>query len=171
MGDDRTRSTDIATLQRLRRAKDHIDSEYGARLPIASLAAGAGYVPAHFIHAFRAAFGEPPGRYRTRRRMERACHLLGSANLTVTEICHEVGFSSVGTFSTRFTELVGRSPTAYRRQAASQRGPAPIPGCFAHMWRAGLVAPPPGISAISEKPRDRDERYGGGSDSEGTVAR
>jgi hypothetical protein len=73
--------------------------------------------------------------------VERACELLRSANLTVTEICYLVGFTSLGTFSARFTELVGMSPTAYRREAASRGGPAPIPGCFALMWRTGLPAP------------------------------
>ena len=102
---------------------------------------GAGYSREHFIRAFRAAFGETPGRYRTRRRVERACELLRSVNLTVTEICHLVGFTSVGTYSTRFSELTGTSPTGYRAEAAKRGGPAPIPGCFALMWRTGLPAP------------------------------
>jgi AraC-like DNA-binding protein len=72
--------------------------------------------------------------------VERACELLVSANLTVTEICHLVGFTSLGTFSARFAELTGMSPTAYRRQAAERGGPAPIPGCFVLMWRTGLPA-------------------------------
>jgi AraC-like DNA-binding protein len=70
--------------------------------------------------------------------VERACELLRSANLTVTEICYLVGFTSLGTFSARFAELTGLSPTAYRREAARRGGPAPIPGCFVLMWRAGL---------------------------------
>ena len=61
-------------------------------------------------------------------------------NLTITEVCHLVGFASLGTFSARFSELVGRSPSAYQRQAARLGGPAPIPGCFALMWRSGLRA-------------------------------
>jgi AraC-like DNA-binding protein len=131
---------EVGTLRALRRARDRIDRDYAEPLDIAALAAGAGYSPAHFIRAFHAAYGETPGRYRTRRRVERACELLRSVNLTVTEVCHLVGFASLGTFSTRFSELVGRSPSAYQREAARRGGPAPIPGCFALMWRSGLPA-------------------------------
>lgn len=130
---------DVHALRQLRHARDRIDRDYAEPLNIATLAAVAGYTPEHFIRAFRAAYGETPGRYRTRRRVERACELLRSVNLTVTEICHLVGFTSLGTFTTRFGELVGRSPSAYRAQARCE-GPAPIPGCFALMWRTGLVA-------------------------------
>ncbi len=133
---------DVTSLRMLRRARDRIDRDYAEPIGIPALAAGAGYSREHFIRAFRAAYGETPGRYRTRRRVERACELLRSANLTVTEICYLVGFTGLGTFSARFTELVGMSPTAYRREAASGGGPAPIPGCFALMWRTGLPAPP-----------------------------
>jgi hypothetical protein len=80
--------------------------------------------------------------YRTRRRVERACELLRSVNLSVTEICHAVGFTSLGSFSARFSSLMGQSPTAYRAEAVRRGGPAPIPGCFALMWRTGLPAPP-----------------------------
>jgi Helix-turn-helix domain len=73
--------------------------------------------------------------------VERARELLRSANLTVTEICHLVGFTSVGTFSARFSELTGMSPARYRAEAAARGGPAPIPGCFALMWETGLPAP------------------------------
>jgi AraC-like DNA-binding protein len=124
----------------LRRAWDRIDRDYAGELDIATLAAAAGYSVGQFIRAFESAYGETPGRYRTRRRVERACELLRSVNLTVTEVCMIVGFSSVGTFSRRFSELVGRSPSAYRRGAARLGGPAPIPGCFALMWRTGLPA-------------------------------
>ena len=114
---------DVSSLRMLRRARDRIDRDYADPIDIPALAAGAGYSREHFIRAFRAAYGETPGRYRTRRRVERACELLRSANLTVTEICHLVGFTSLGTFSARFAELTGMSPTAYRRQAA-ERGAA-----------------------------------------------
>ena len=137
-------------MRQLRRARDRMDRDYAEPLEIATLAALAGYAPEHFIRAFRAAYGETPGRYRTRRRVESACELRRSVNLTVTEICHLVGFSSPGSFSARFSELVGRSPTAYRAEAARHGGPAPIPGCFALMWRVGLAAPG-ARSAISEK--------------------
>jgi AraC-like DNA-binding protein len=132
--------TDVASLQILRRARDRIDRDFAEEIDIPALAAAAGYSREHFIRSFRAAYGETPGRYRTRRRVERACDLLRSANLTVTEICHVVGFTSVGTFSARFAELTGMSPTAYRQSAAGRGGSAPIPGCFVLMWRTGLPA-------------------------------
>jgi AraC-like DNA-binding protein len=131
---------DISALKMLRHARDRIDRDYAGALDIATLAAEAGYSVGQFIRAFEGAYGETPGRYRTRRRVERACELLRSVNLTVTEICMLVGFSSVGTFSRRFSELMGRSPSAYRLEAARLGGPAPIPGCFALMWRTGLPA-------------------------------
>ena len=133
----------ISTLRVLRRARDQIDRGYAEPVDIATLAADAGYSLGHFIRAFQGVYGETPGRYRARRRVERACELLRSVNLTVTEICVLVGFTSMGTFSRRFTELVGKSPTAYRAAAASVGGPAPIPGCFVLMRRAGLPAPTP----------------------------
>jgi AraC-like DNA-binding protein len=132
---------DVTALRVLRRARDRIDRDYAEPAGIGSLAAEAGYSLAHFIRAFRAAYGETPGAYRTRRRVERACELLRSVNLSVTEICYLVGFTSLGSFSSRFSELVGLSPSAYRAEAARRGGPAPIPGCFALMWRTGLPAP------------------------------
>jgi AraC-like DNA-binding protein len=137
------RQADVASLRMLRKARDRIDRDYREEIGIEALARAAGYSREHFIRAFRAAYGETPGRYRTRRRVERARELLRSANLTVTEICYLVGFSSVGTFSTRFSELTGMSPTRYRAEAASGGGPAPIPGCFALMWETGLPAAGP----------------------------
>src|ERR1700741_4971405 len=91
---------DVTGLRMLRRAKDRIDRDYAEPVGIGTLAAEAGYSPAHFIRAFRAAYGETPGAYRTRRRVERACELLRSVNLSVTEICYLVGFTSLGSFST-----------------------------------------------------------------------
>ncbi|MBV9381105.1 MAG: helix-turn-helix transcriptional regulator [Streptosporangiaceae bacterium] len=143
------RTADVASLRALRKARDRIDRDYADRIGIAALAEGAGYSREHFIRAFRSAYGETPGHYRTRRRVERACELLHSANLTVTEICHLVGFTSLGTFSARFAEITGMSPTAYRRQAAERGGPAPIPGCFVLMWRTGL---PTQNTSLPEKP-------------------
>src|SRR5712691_8521371 len=143
-----TAAPDMSALRMLRQARDRIDRDYAEPVGIASLAAAAGYSPAHLIRAFRAAYGETPGAYRTRRRVERACELLRSVNLSVTEICHLVGFTSLGTFSARFAELTGMSPTAYRRQAAERGGPAPIPGCFVLMWRTGL---PLGNASLPEK--------------------
>ena len=111
-----------SALRMLRQARDRIDRDYAEPVGIASLAAAAGYSHAHFIRAFHAAYGETPGAYRTRRRVERACELLRSVNLSVTEICHTVGFTSLGSFSARFSGLMGQ--------------------CFALMWRTGLPAPP-----------------------------
>jgi len=138
-----TAGQDVTALRALRKAKDRIDSDYAEPGGIDVLAAEAGYSLAHFIRAFRAAYGETPGAYRTRRRVERACEQLRSVNLSVTEICFMVGFTSLGSFSARFSEIVGLSPSAYRREAARRGGPAPIPGCFALMWRTGLPAPQP----------------------------
>ncbi len=151
---------DESGLRALRRARDRIDRDYAQDVPIAALAAEAGYSLGQFIRAFGAAYGETPGRYRTRRRVERASELLRSVNLTVTEVCMLVGFSSLGSFSRRFADVTGRSPSQYQRDAALAGGPAPIPGCFALMWRAGLPAVTgqpaltaiPAVTAISEKP-------------------
>ncbi len=79
---------DVTSLRILRLARDRVDRDHAEPVGIAALATGAGYSREHFIRAFRAAYGETPGRYRTRRRVERACELLRSANLTVTEICY-----------------------------------------------------------------------------------
>jgi AraC-like DNA-binding protein len=139
---------DESSLRALRRARDRIDRDYAQDVPIAALAAEAGYSLGQFIRAFGAAYGETPGRYRSRRRVERACELLRSVNLTVTEVCMLVGFSSLGSFSRRFAEVTGRSPSQYQRAAARAGGPAPIPGCFALMWRAGLPASVPAADQV-----------------------
>jgi AraC-like DNA-binding protein len=136
----------------LRQARDRIDRDYAEPVGIAALAAEAAYSPTHFIRAFRAAYGETPGAYRTRRRVERACELLRSVNLSVTEICHLVGFTSLGSFSARFSGLMGQSPSAYRAEAARRGGPAPIPGCFALMWRTGLPAVLGSVPASPPRP-------------------
>jgi AraC-like DNA-binding protein len=125
----------------LRKARDRIDRDFSEDIGIAALASGAGYSREHFIRAFRTTYGETPGHYRTRRRVERACELLRTANLTVTEICLLVGFTSLGTFSARFAEITGMSPTRYRAEATRHGGPTPIPGCFVLMWQTGLPAP------------------------------
>ena len=137
-----TAAPDVTALRMLRQVRDRIDRDYAEPVGIPTLAAAAGYSTTHFIRAFRAAYGETPGAYRTRRRVERACELLRSVNLSVTEICHTVGFTSLGSFSARFSGLMGQSPSAYRAEAARRGGPAPIPGCFVLMWRTGLPAPP-----------------------------
>ena len=116
----------------LRRARDHIDRNYREPLGLESLARVAGVSKYHFSRTFEATYGETPIRYLTRRRIERAQDLLRSANLTVTEVCMLVGFSSLGSFSSRFTQLVGESPTAYRDRWAA-RGQPHIPGCYLFM--------------------------------------
>jgi AraC-like DNA-binding protein len=118
----------------LRRARDLIDLRFAEPLDLAHLAAEAGYSRYHFARSFKEAFGETPGAYLSRRRVERAKDLLRSANLTVTEVCMLVGFSSLGSFSSRFTELVGMSPSAYRSQQVARGGSPPIPGCFLLAW-------------------------------------
>jgi AraC-like DNA-binding protein len=136
----------------LRQARDRIDRDYAEPVGIAALAAQAGYSHTHFIRAFHAAYGETAGAYRARRRVERACELLRSVNLSVTEICYLVGFTSLGSFSARFSGLMGQSPSAYRAEAARRGGPAPIPGCFALMWRTGLPAAPGPVPASPPGP-------------------
>jgi AraC-like DNA-binding protein len=123
-----------ALLRHLRDAKDLMDRAYAEPLDLDALADRAGYSRYHFLRAFRRAYGETPRAYLTRRRIERAKDLLRLVNLTVTEVCFLVGFSSLGSFSARFTELVGNSPTEYRDQVVRSGGPPPIPGCFMLMW-------------------------------------
>jgi AraC-like DNA-binding protein len=116
----------------LRRARDHVDLCYATELDLDGLARVAGVSKYHFVRCFEAAYGETPIRYLTRRRIERAQDLLRHANLTVTEICTAVGFASLGSFSARFRELVGESPTAYRARWAA-RGVPHVPGCWLFM--------------------------------------
>ncbi len=115
------------------RARDAIDRDYARPLDIPALARVALVSEAHFIRTFRATFGEPPHRYLQRRRVERAMALLRNTDRSVTDICFAVGFSSLGTFSRTFRDIVGSSPSAFRRQA-----PAPpshsVPTCFVMSW-------------------------------------
>jgi AraC-like DNA-binding protein len=113
----------------LRRVRDRIDREYGQPLNVEALAADAHMSAGHFSRAFRQAYGESPYGYVMTRRIERAMALLRRGDLSVTEVCFEVGCSSLGTFSTRFTELVGVAPSTYRRlHAAATAG---MPSCVA----------------------------------------
>jgi AraC-like DNA-binding protein len=116
----------------LRRARDHIDRHFAAALDLDGLARVAGVSKYHFARCFEALYGETPIRYVTRRRIERAQDLLRHANLTVTEICTAVGFASLGSFSSRFSELVGENPSAYRARWAA-RGAPYVPGCWLFM--------------------------------------
>jgi AraC-like DNA-binding protein len=118
----------------LRRARDLMDARFATPIDLDEMAASAGFSRYHFAREFRAAFGESPRAYLTRRRVERAKDLLAWANLTVTEICMLVGFSSLGSFSSRFAELVGCPPSVYRRRVIERGGPPPIPGCFVLAW-------------------------------------
>ena len=123
-----------ALLRQLRLARDAMDRDWAEPLDLSAVAATAGYSRYHFVRLFKQAYGETPGQYLSRRRIERAQELLRSANLTVTEICMLVGFTSLGSFSRRFAELVGCSPSEYRRRMVARGGPPPIPGCFLMAW-------------------------------------
>ncbi|ADL49304.1 MULTISPECIES: helix-turn-helix domain-containing protein [Micromonospora] len=113
------------------RARDAMDRAYAQPLDIPALARIAHVSEAHFIRTFRATFGETPHRYLQRRRVERAMYLLACTGEPVTEICHLVGFGSLGTFSRTFHGIVGESPSAYRRRKAA---PADVPSCFTKAW-------------------------------------
>jgi AraC-like DNA-binding protein len=108
----------LIDLARLRRVRDRMDREYAQPLDVEALARDAHMSAGHFSRQFRAAYGESPYSYLMTRRIERAMALLRCGDLSVTEVCFEVGCSSLGTFSSRFTELVGMPPSAYREQAA-----------------------------------------------------
>jgi AraC-like DNA-binding protein len=118
----------LAELVRLRRVKDRIDRDYAEPLDVEQLARAAHMSAGHLSRRFRAVFGESPYSYLMTRRVERAMALLRLDTMSVTEVCFAVGCGSLGTFTTRFTELVGMSPGAYRRAAATTEG---IPPCVA----------------------------------------
>src|SRR5213082_1785629 len=119
----------LRDLARLRRVRDRIDREYAQPLDVEALARGVNMSAGHLSREFRLAYGESPYGYLMTRRIERAMALLRRGDLSVTEVCFAVGFSSLGTFSTRFAELVGMPPSSYRRKAA--RGTAGVPPCVA----------------------------------------
>ncbi|HEU5469994.1 MAG TPA: helix-turn-helix transcriptional regulator [Actinophytocola sp.] len=108
----------LRDLALLRRVRDRIDREYAQPLDVEALARGVNMSAGHLSRQFRAAYGEAPYGYLMTRRVERAMALLRRGDLSVTDVCFAVGCQSLGTFSTRFTELVGMSPSAYREQAA-----------------------------------------------------
>ncbi|MDG2539774.1 helix-turn-helix transcriptional regulator [Dyella jiangningensis] len=124
--DDEQRLRDLA---RLRRVRDRMDREYALPLDVEALAQGVGMSAGHLSRQFRAAYGESPYAYLMTRRIERAMALLRRGELSVTDVCFEVGCSSLGTFSTRFTELVGMSPSVYKAEQA--QATAGIPSCVA----------------------------------------
>lgn len=117
----------------LRRARDHADRHFAEPLTLDRLAAVATLSKFHFLRLFRAVYGQTPVAYVSERRTERAQDLLRTTNLTVTEVCYAVGFSSLGSFSARFTEITGESPSAFQTRWARVGAP-PIPGCYVFMW-------------------------------------
>ena len=119
----------LSDLARLRRVRDRIDREYAQPLDVEALARGVNMSAGHLSREFRRAYGEAPYGYLMTRRIERAMALLRRGDLSVTEVCFTVGCSSLGTFSTRFTELVGVPPSVYRREAVGAT--AGIPSCVA----------------------------------------
>ncbi len=119
----------LRDLARLRRVRDRIDRDYAQPLDVEALARGVHMSAGHLSREFRLAYGEPPYSYLMTRRIERAMALLRRGDLSVTEVCYTVGCASLGTFSTRFAELVGMSPGAYRREAA--RAAEGLPSCIA----------------------------------------
>lgn len=115
-------------LAHLRRARDLMDREFDRPLNVPAMARAALMSSSHFARQFRAAYGETPYSYLMTRRIERAKALLRRGDLSVTEVCMEVGCTSLGSFSSRFTELVGESPSAYR--ARNHDAAAPVPPCY-----------------------------------------
>jgi AraC-like DNA-binding protein len=115
--------------RRMLRVRDRIDRAYAEPLDIPALARLAGCSEAHFIRTFRAVFGETPHRYLQRRRVERAMHLLRMGR-SVTDVCFDVGFNSLGTFSRTFRAIVGVSPRVYQRRSPT----ATVPTCFTMAW-------------------------------------
>jgi AraC-like DNA-binding protein len=122
--------------RRLLRARDAMDRAYAEPLDVPAVAAVAHVSEAHFIRSFRAVFGETPHRYLQRRRVERSMFLLRETDRSVTDICFDVGFSSLGTFSRTFREIVGSSPSTYREE----NDPFVAPNCFQMMAMRPLVA-------------------------------
>ena len=125
--------------RRMLRARDAMDRTYAEPLDVPSLARIACVSPAHFIRTFRATFGETPHRYLQRRRVERSMFLLRATGRSLTDICLDVGFTSLGTFSRTFRDIVGEPPSAYRLR----RTAAAAPTCFVMAWtRPALLEKP-----------------------------
>ena len=126
------RRVDCGDLTYLRRARDLLDREYAKPLNVPVMARAALMSPSHFSRRFREAYGETPYGYLQTRRVERAMALLRRADLSVTDVCMAVGFTSLGSFSSTFTRLVGEPPSAYRARDHSQF--APVPPCVTRAW-------------------------------------
>jgi AraC-like DNA-binding protein len=131
--------------RRMLRARDTMDRDYAKPLDIPTLAKIAYVSEAHFIRSFRGTFGETPHRYLQRRRVERAMFLLRETERSVTEICLDVGFNSLGTFGRTFHQIVGRSPTSYRKDATDLRA---VPACFAKAWTRPSSFGEAGVPAV-----------------------
>jgi len=144
-------------LAHLRRARDLADRHYAEPLALQDLADAAGVSKYHFLRAFAAEYGQTPAQYLAHRRVERAQDLLRATNLTVTEICHLVGYTSLGSFSGKFRALVGVSPSSYQARFAETGAPR-VPGCWVFMHglsdRTPIPAERPPGPAISEKRAD-----------------
>ena len=119
----------LSDLARLRRVRDRMDREYAQPLDVEALARGVNMSAGHLSRQFREAYGESPYAYLMTRRIERAMALLRRGDLSVTDVCFAVGCASLGTFSTRFTELVGVPPSVYRRDSVQTT--AGMPACIA----------------------------------------
>jgi AraC-like DNA-binding protein len=120
--------------RRMLRSRDAMDRAFARPLDVPALARVAHVSPAHFSRQFRATFGETPHRYLQRRRVERAMELLRETDCSVTEICVDVGFNSLGTFSRTFSAIVGESPSAYRARFAGDGASLRVPACWAMAW-------------------------------------
>ena len=139
-----TRATEDVN-RRLLRARDAMDRAYAEPLDISAIAAVAHVSEAHFIRSFRTVFGETPHRYLQRRRVERSMFLLRETDRSVTDICFDVGFSSLGTFSRTFREIVGKSPSEYRETNDAFAAP----NCFQMMAMRPLVGAAKGTLSSS----------------------
>jgi len=152
--------------RRMLRARDAMDRDFALPLDIPSLASIACVSESTFIRTFDATFGETPHRYLQRRRIERAMYLLRTTDRDVTTVCMEVGFSSLGSFSTRFRDQVGWSPSEYRADAVDRTGIPPIPGCVVLMWtrphpdgqQSGRSARSPGGTTVAQRQQSKEER-------------
>lgn len=120
--------------RRMLRARDTMDRAFARPLDVPALARVAHVSPAHFSRQFRATFGETPHRYLQRRRVERAMELLRATDKPVTEVCFDVGFASLGTFSRTFREVVGEAPSSYRARFASGEPAEGVPACWEMAW-------------------------------------
>lgn len=145
-------------LVHLRRARDHVDRHYAEPLDLEVMSRAAGLSKFHFHRLFAATYGVTPGAYVSQRRVERAQDLLRATTLSVTEVCHAVGFTSIGSFSSRFKEIVGETPRAFQQRWGAK---APrIPGCYVLMWglaeRRTAEEAGPGADAESASAEKRD---------------